>query len=109
MAKTFPKIIRHLVLSGGGFTGFCFYGALRETNIHGFWNIKNINTIHATSVGSLIGVCISMGHDWETLDNYIINRPWNQLFKIDLQAIINSISNRGLFNEQLFYKISCLV
>jgi hypothetical protein len=35
-----PGMIKHLVLSGGGVTGFTFYGILRETHRDGLWKLE---------------------------------------------------------------------
>jgi hypothetical protein len=85
-----PKI-KYLVLSGGGSIGFSMYGILRESNKRGCWNIQNIEKIYATSVGTIIAVMISLNYDWDTLDDYLIYRPWQDIFKFDMYSFINSI------------------
>ena len=39
-------VIKHLVLSGGGPTGFLTYGAARFLSKEGFWDISNIESIY---------------------------------------------------------------
>jgi len=97
-----PTKIRHLVISGGGQTGFTFYGILREASKHGFWNIENIESIYATSIGSFISVVMCLNYDWDTLDNYFIKRPWDKVFKFDLYSIINAFDKKGIFDIKLF-------
>ena len=53
---THPEIIRHIVCSGGGVTGFSFYGILKECYARGIWKVENIKTIYGTSVGSIFAV-----------------------------------------------------
>ena len=36
--------IKHIVISGGGPYGLSAYGALKETNQQGFWDISNIKS-----------------------------------------------------------------
>jgi len=96
-----PKI-KHLLISGGGQTGFTFYGILRESNKHGLWSIENIRSIYATSIGSFIGVILCLKYDWDTLDNYFIRRPWDKVFKFDLYSIINAFEKKGIFDIKLF-------
>jgi len=91
--------IKHLVLSGGGPNGFTFVGILEQLHNEGVWNIDNLETIYATSVGGIIGTCIALKYDWETLTNYLINRPWKDVFKIKPKHIIDSFSTKGIFNE----------
>ena len=43
-----PSIIRHIVCSGGGVTGFSFYGILKECYFRKIWKLENIETIYGT-------------------------------------------------------------
>jgi len=98
-------IIENIVISGGGINGFLFYGILKESEKQGIWNIKNIRSIWGTSVGAMLAVLISLGHTWETIDDYLINRPWDNLFKFDLQSFMTSNGNCGFFNSDFLYKL----
>jgi len=91
--------IKHLVISGGGAAGFSFYGALKHSHDCGIWNIADIERIYSTSAGSIISVFLSMGYDWKTVDDYIIKRPWNQVYKCELPMAIQAIKNQGLFGQ----------
>jgi predicted acylesterase/phospholipase RssA len=90
--------IEHLVISGGGPNGFKFLGALEELHDQNFWNIENIKTIYCTSVGSMIATMLSLKYDWETLNTYLIDRPWKELFKIKPKQILEAYSNKGVIN-----------
>lgn len=96
--------IKHLVLSGGGVTGISFYGVLRESEKNGFWNINNIESIYGTSVGSVIAIMIALKYDWEILDDFIIKRPWSQVFQFNMYAIIESFQKRGILDIQCIEK-----
>lgn len=91
--------IKNLVISGGGAAGFSFYGALKNTHYHNIWNIGDIERIYSTSAGSIISVFLSLGYDWQILDDYIIKRPWNQVYKCELPMAIQAIKNQGLFGQ----------
>ena len=99
--KTDKNDINHIVISGGSVYGFSYYGILRESNKHQLWNINNIKTIYGTSIGSLLSVIISLKYDWDTLDEYLINRPWHKVYSYDLNSLINSISNCGIFTTNV--------
>ena len=90
-------MIKHLVISGGGQTGFTFYGLLREAHKQGYWNIENIKSIYGTSVGMIVSVILCLKYDWETVDNYLINRPWHTVFKFNIYSVIQSFEKRGIF------------
>lgn len=93
--------ISHLVIPGGGIAGFTYYGALRESAIQGVWSIDNIQTIYGTSVGSIIAVILALKYDWETIDDYLIKRPWQNVFKFDMYSLIGSIKKRGIFDIKI--------
>jgi len=97
--------IKHIVISGGAQTGLAFYGVLKESEKQNFWNIQNIQTIYATSVGAMMAVILCLKYDWDTLDSYLIKRPWQNIFKIDLYTIIKAFDQRGIFSIQLIEEI----
>ena len=94
---TRPSTIRHIVCSGGGVTGFSFYGILKECYSRGIWKYENIETIYGTSVGSIFAVILALNYDWKTMDDYLIKRPWHNVFKFDIFSILDSIERRGIF------------
>ena len=96
-----PKI-KHIVLSGGGGTGFAFYGALRESNKDGFWNINDIQTLHGVSCGSIfIGVIALLNHiSWEEYDDYCIKRPWETVCGFSAEKLLNAYENIGICGRE---------
>ena len=66
--------IKHIVISGGGPTGFITYGAACHLAKCNFWKLEDIETIYGCSVGAYIGVVLSLGYDWEWLDDYFIKK-----------------------------------
>ena len=74
--------IHHLVLCGGGPSGFLIYGAARHLSKENYWDIKNIKTIYGCSIGAYMGILISLKYDWEVLDDYLIKRPWEKVASI---------------------------
>ena len=99
--------IKHIVMSGGGICGFAFYGYLREMEKEGKWKIEEIKSIYGTSVGAVFAVFIALKSyfDWEILDNYLINRPWEELFEFNIGRIIYSIKNIGLLDQNCIREI----
>lgn len=97
--------IKHLVLGGGGIPGLTAYSILRESHKSGFWNIDTLQSIYGTSIGALMGICVTLKYDWAELDNYIINRPWENVFKVDIGNVIQSIDTRGVFTKKMIEEI----
>ena len=96
-----PKI-RHLVLSGGGGTGFAYYGALRESHKDGFWNIDDIHTMHGISVGAIfISMMAMLKHiSWDDLNDYCIKRPWETVFGFSPDKILKAYTNIGICGRE---------
>jgi hypothetical protein len=97
--------IKHLFIGGGSFYGFSFFGILKQTCLNNVWALNNIQTIHGISAGSMIGTMISLGLEWDVLEDYLVNRPWEKLFQMNMYSVINSIQNRGVFSKTEFYEI----
>ena len=88
--------IKHLVIGGGGPFGFTAFGVLKYLHDVEFWNIKNIKTIYATSIGSLIGTFLILGYDYSYLYDYYVKRPWEKIFKgISVNNIFNIYTDKG--------------
>lgn len=94
--------IKHLVISGGGPLGFQFLGALQKLEKENYWNINNIESIYGTSVGAVIGTFLSLKYDVDTLNKYLIERPWHESFKINPNKILNFYVNKGIFDNEFF-------
>lgn len=115
--------IRHLTLSGGVIYAFSFYGAIQRLHQEGWLNLYEIETIHATSAGALIGIILALWCirepkkeedekeedsrfvDWATLDNYFIHRPWQHVFKFSLDTFLHCYDKCGLFGTEIFEEI----
>lgn len=103
-AREDRKKIRHIVLSGGGGIAHSFYGALRESNKDGFWNIEDIQSVHATSVGTICAIfTVTVKYiGWDAYDDFIIKRPWETVLELNAENILNSYKNVGIFNRNAF-------
>lgn len=99
------KVIKHLVLPGGAIYGFSFYGALKYLQMCNVWNINNIQTIHCTSVGGIVGVIIALKYDWKRLDKYLLEQPWNELFHLNVYNVYNCFRTNGMFSENVIKTI----
>ena len=98
--------IKHLVISGGGPSMIQILGAIQHLEDKKFICLKNIESIYGTSAGAIVGVLISLGYDWETINDYIIKRPWHDVFKfkIGLQPILDAYANKGIFDIKTIEK-----
>jgi predicted acylesterase/phospholipase RssA len=96
--------IKHLVLSGGGPTMVQTLGSIQHLEEKGFIKRSDIESIYGTSAGMLVGTLLCLQFDWETINDYIIKRPWQDVFKIQVQDIFNAYTKRGIFDIGILEK-----
>lgn len=99
------SVIKHLVLSGGASHGLMEIGALSYLSSRRFYERKNIQTIHATSVGSIVGSLIALDVPWEHVRNYVVDRPWDKVFSLDIPKLITAGNLHALYSKDCFSQI----
>jgi predicted acylesterase/phospholipase RssA len=93
--------IKHLILCGGGPSIFRSIGALYFLEDSGFWNINNIETIYATSAGAIFGAMLCLKFDHETIEDYLVKRPWHEAFPIKVGQIMDIYNKKGLYDHNV--------
>jgi predicted acylesterase/phospholipase RssA len=96
--------IKHLVISGGGPIMIQILSSIQELEKNNYLNINDIESIYGTSAGAIIGVILSLKFDWETVNDYIIKRPWQDVFPIKVQNIFESYTKKGIFDIKTIEK-----
>jgi predicted acylesterase/phospholipase RssA len=96
--------VKHLVISGGGPIMVQVLGAIQHLEQNNFIDMKNIESIYGTSAGAIIGVLICLNYDWETINDYIIKRPWQDVFPIKVQNIFDAYTKKGIFDIKTIEK-----
>lgn len=89
----------HLVISGGGPNILQSIGILQKYAEANLLDIKKIKSIYATSSGAILGAMLCLDFDWDILINYLVGRPWNDLFFVNFEKIYNSYTTNGLFGK----------
>ena len=97
-------LIKHLVISGGGPTMIQSLGSIQHLEENKFIDINIIESIYGTSAGAIIGVLICLKYDWQTLYDYIIKRPWQDVFNVNIQNIFDAYTKKGIFDEKVIIK-----
>jgi predicted acylesterase/phospholipase RssA len=54
--------------------------------------------MYATSAGSIILVIIALNFEWDIIDDYLIKRPWNTIYKMGVYSILDAFNKKGLFD-----------
>jgi len=98
------SLIKHLVISGGGPTMIQSLGSIQHLEENKFIDINIIESIYGTSAGAIIGVLICLKYDWQTLYDYIIKRPWQDVFNVNIQNIFDAYTKKGIFDEKVIIK-----
>jgi predicted acylesterase/phospholipase RssA len=96
--------IKHLVISGGGPIMFQILSAIQELENNNFLDMKNIESIYGTSAGAIISVIIALKFDWETINDYMIKRPWKDVFPVKVQNIFECYTKKGIFDIKTIEK-----
>lgn len=91
--------ITKLVIAGGGQLGLIYAGILHKLHSENFFNISNITECYASSIGAVICAFLCIIPDVDMVINYVVNRPWNRLFKIDVDKIYDFFNNKGVYDE----------
>lgn len=95
-------MIKHLVISGGMNTGMVFVGILKHLLQQSFFSMDDIETIYATSVGTLTAVYFSLGYPIDDIETFIIDRPWHHVFQLNFNTIVRAVQEGGLFTKAQF-------
>lgn len=96
--------IKHLVFSGGGPILIKVLSAIQTLEENKILDLNIIESIYGTSAGAILAVIICLKFDWETINDYIIKRPWQDVFQINVQNILDAYSKKGLFDIKTIEK-----
>jgi NTE family protein len=96
--------IKHLVLSGGGPSMIQTLGAIQHLEKKNIIQRENIKSIYGTSAGAIVGVLYCLQFEWEIINDYILKRPWKEVFSINIQHILDAYTKKGLFDIKVIEK-----
>ena len=92
--------IKYLVISGGGPVGLITYGAVRDLAKANLWKLSDLEGIYCCSIGAYLAIIISLGYEWDWLDDYLIRRPWEKIVSITAENLFSAFSEKGILGEQ---------
>jgi predicted acylesterase/phospholipase RssA len=96
--------IKHLVFSGGGPSMIQTLGALQHLENNNVIKRESIKSIYGTSAGAIVGVLYCFQFDWDTINDYILKRPWKEVFPIKVQNIFDAYTKKGVFDIKTIEK-----
>lgn len=92
-------MIKHLVISGGAYAGFAFFGSIKHLLKESFIDMEKIESMYCTSVGTMIAVYFSLNYSVSDIETFMVERPWNEVYKINFKTVIRAIQEGGLFDQ----------
>ena len=84
------KYFEYLVISGGGFTGISFLGALHYFIKYKWLNINNIHTLVGSSIGAVICSLLVCGFTPKDMMKKILHINLEDLMCLDISNFINN-------------------
>lgn len=118
MCDRIPATITHLILAGGGPSFIQTLGTLArvfpDAAAASADPMQNIRAIYACSAGAICAIffCLVRHHranppaipeatcTWSAIHDYIIGRPWEDLFAINAARLFAAFTARGLFDQR---------
>jgi predicted acylesterase/phospholipase RssA len=97
--------IQNIILTGGGPAILNAYGAIREAEQQGLWSYDSVRAFYGTSAGSMLALILALNYPWETIDKYLISRPWKTVFGFSSINFYESFVNNGILDGTFFYEI----
>lgn len=94
-----------IVINGGGANIFKSYGALKQSNLSGIWSHESVQSYHGTSAGGMMSVFMALQYSWEELDDFMIKRPWQNVFKFNVLNVYDYYLNKGIYGIEIFQDI----
>jgi predicted acylesterase/phospholipase RssA len=98
--------IKHLVISGGGPSLLQYLSAIQNLNKNNILDMSKIESIYGTSAGTIVGTLLCLRFDdWDTINDYVIKRPWHELFHMKINYIFDAYKNRGIYGKKIVEKV----
>ena len=98
-------VIKNIVINGGGPVIFNTYGALRESQKKGLWKYEEVERFFGTSAGAIMALMMALNYPWDDMDDFMIDRPWNNVFKFNIVNIFEYYENNGILGLEYVYDI----
>lgn len=95
-------VIKNLVISGCGPIALRYLGCIKHLIQNNYFSINDIEKIYCTSGGIIVAISIILGYSFETLEEYYVKRPWNEVYKVGAKQILGLYKSKGLFGKKQF-------
>jgi len=96
-------IYKNLIVSGGGFYCFQFFGIIKYLDDNNL--LKDINKYIGVSAGSLINLLLIIGYKFCEIENFLMKFDFSKIFDLQFEKIIVEDNFKGLSNGDNFSKL----
>ena len=48
----------------------------------------------------MVTLLLCLQYDWDTLDDYLLKRPWHHIFHMNWETVMTAFTQRGLFKYE---------
>jgi len=95
--------IKNLVIGGGGFNGFQFFGIIKyleENNL-----ISEVNKYVGVSMGAFISLMLILKYKYYEIEEFLLKFDFSKIFDIKIEKIFTEDNLKGLSNGENFDKL----
>jgi predicted acylesterase/phospholipase RssA len=92
----------NIVINGGGANIFNSYGALKQANLSKIWSHESVHSYYGTSAGGMLSVIMALQYSWEELDDFMIKRPWQNVWKFNVLNVYHYYLKKGIYGIEIF-------
>ena len=93
--------MEHLVLSGSGPNGLAQLACLQRLQDKGNLDIDLIKSMYGVSAGGIICVLLLLGIPIQDIVEYLLCRPWNKVFDLNVEVMLECNEKAGLWSTQV--------
>jgi predicted acylesterase/phospholipase RssA len=79
-------------------------GIIQQLEKNKIFDRTNIESIYGTSSGAIVGLFICLGYEWDVINKFMIERPWENLYYIGTEQIYNGFKQCGFYNRDILVK-----
>lgn len=92
--------IKCISICGGGHNGFTSAAIIIET-YNKLWNYDTLEAIYGTSSGSIVSVIIALKLDMNNVEEYILNRPLDNIIAFDSKRVLSLVNDSGMYGSEI--------
>lgn len=96
-------IYKNLVIGGGGFYCFQFFGIIKYLDDNNL--LKDINKYIGVSAGTLISLFLIVGYKFCEIENFLMKFDFAKIFDLQFEKIFTEDNFKGLSNGENFSKL----